>query len=267
MSDLRLYLRYLAIAVRGQMQYRGAFVTATLGELSFRVLEATSIWALFARFGTLRGYTLAHIAVFYGIVNVGFAFADALGAAFDHFGDRMIRSGEFDRVLLRPRAAVLQIAGNELAIKRVGRLVVGLCVLGWASTQLQLTWDAPRILLAVFACVGATCVFVGVLILQATLCFWTVESLEVMAVMSHGGAEASHYPLSIYDRWLRGFFTYVVPLACVGYFPVVAILDLPDPLGTPRAFQVLAPLAGPLFLGVALWIWTAGVRRYTSTGS
>jgi ABC-2 type transport system permease protein len=266
-SGLRLYLRYLAIAVRGQMQYRGAFITATLGEFSFRVMEATAIWALFARFGTLRGYTLEHVAIFYGIVNVGFAFADSFGAAFDHFGDRMIRSGEFDRVLLRPRAAVLQIAGNELAIKRVGRLALGLCVLAWASTQLQLTWDAPRILLAVFACVGATCVFTGVMILQATLCFWTVESLEVMAVLSHGGAEASHYPLSIYDRWLRGFFTYVVPLACVGYFPVLAILDLPDPLGTTRAFQVLAPLAGPLFLGLTLWIWTAGVRRYTSTGS
>jgi ABC-2 type transport system permease protein len=266
-NDLRLYLRYLGLAVRGQMQYRGALVTATLGELAFRTLEATAIWALFARFGTLRGYRLEHVAMFYGIVNVGFAFADSLGAAFDHFGNRMIRSGEFDRVLLRPRAAVLQIAGDELAIKRVGRLALALGVLAWASTQLQLTWDAPRILLALFACIATTCVFTGVMVLQATLCFWTVESLEVMAVMSHGGAEASHYPLSIYDRWLRGFFTYIVPIACVGYFPVVAILELPDPLGTTRAFQVLAPLAGPLFLGFALWIWTLGVRRYTSTGS
>ena len=29
----------------------------------------------------------------------------------------------------------------------------------------------------------------------------------------------------------------------------------------------LAPLAGPAFLAVALWLWRFGVRRYRSTGS
>ena len=267
MSDLRLYLRYLALAVRAQMQYRGAFLLATLGELSFRAFELFGIWALFARFGSLRDYRVEHIAFFYGIVNIGFAFADALAAAFDHFGGVMVRTGEFDRVLLRPRPTVLQIAGSEFALKRVGRLVMGTTALGWASAHLQLAWDAPRVLLAAFACASVVCVFVAVMIMQATLCFWTVESLEVMVVMSHGGAEASQYPLAIYDRWLRRFFTYIVPLGCVCYFPVLAILGLPDPLGSTREFQVLAPLAGPLFLGLALWVWTVGVRRYTSTGS
>jgi ABC-type uncharacterized transport system ATPase subunit len=59
----------------------------------------------------------------------------------------------------------------------------------------------------------------------------------------------------------------VVPLACVVYFPGVAILGVQDPLGTTLRFQLLAPLAGWLFFASALLVWQIGVRRYTSTGN
>ena len=38
----------------------------------------------------------------------------------------MVKSGDFDRLLLRPRSAALQLAGQELTLRRVGR--VGLSV-------------------------------------------------------------------------------------------------------------------------------------------
>ena len=80
-------------------------------------------------------------------------------------------------------------------------------------------------------------------------------------------AKSAQYPLVIYGKWFRRFFTFIVPLATVCYFPVVAILDRPDPLGTPLWFQCATPIAGFLFLGLTLALWQVGVRRYTSTGS
>jgi ABC-2 type transport system permease protein len=77
----------------------------------------------------------------------------------------------------------------------------------------------------------------------------------------------SQYPMAIYRPWFRRFFTFVIPLACINYFPGVAILGRPDPLGTPIPVLWLSPLAGPLFLLVALQIWRIGVRHYQSTGS
>jgi ABC-2 type transport system permease protein len=54
---------------------------------------------------------------------------------------------------------------------------------------------------------------------------------------------------------------------CVGYLPAVAILGRPDPLQTPLLLQWLAPLAGVVFLLLALRVWRVGVRHYRSTGS
>jgi ABC-2 type transport system permease protein len=78
--------------------------------------------------------------------------------------------------------------------------------------------------------------FLGLVVLQATLAFWTVESLEVANTLTYGGVYAAQYPIEIYSKWLREFFTFVVPLSCVAYFPIVGILGIDDPLGAPRWF-------------------------------
>jgi ABC-2 type transport system permease protein len=106
-----------------------------------------------------------------------------------------------------------------------------------------------------------------VLVLQGTMSFWTIESLEVANVVTYGGVQAAQFPLSLYDAWLRGALTYVVPIACVAYFPVLLILGRPDPLGTPPWFGAVAPLAGVAFLAMSFVAWRFGIRHYTSTGS
>jgi ABC-type uncharacterized transport system permease subunit len=77
----------------------------------------------------------------------------------------------------------------------------------------------------------------------------------------------AQYPIEIYSNWFRQFFTFVVPLSCVAYFPIVAILGIDDPLGWPRWFLYLSPLFGFLFLGISLLTWRLGKRHYASTGS
>ena len=81
---------------------------------------------------------------------------------------------------------------------------------------------------------GGVAFFFALMVLQATMCFWTTESLELMNILTYGGVETASYPLPIYHRLFRRFFTYVVPLACISYFPIVAVLGVDDPLGTSR---------------------------------
>jgi ABC-2 type transport system permease protein len=168
---------------------------------------------------------------------------------------------------VRPRSTVLQLLGQDLQLRRFGRLLQGLAVLGWAAHAGGVHWDPARVLLLLLAIAGGACLFLGLVVLQATSCFWTVETLEVWNVFTYGGNYAGQYPMSIYRPWFRRFFTAVVPLACVSYLPALALLDRPDPLGLPTVLRWLGPLAGALFLGFALQIWKLGVRRYTGTGS
>lgn len=265
-DDLRLYRHYLGISLRAQMQYRASFIMLSIGHFVTTGAEFLAMWALFERFGQLKGWTLPEAALFYGMINIAFALAEAWARGFDTF-DGLVRRGDFDRLLLRPRGTVLQIAGREFQLLRVGRFAQGLFVLVWAGVALGVTWTPPRLALLLAAVLGGACLFSGLFIVQATICFWTVDSLEIMNTVTYGGVEAAQFPLTIYRDWFRKFFTYGVPLAVVTYFPAIAILGREDPLGTSRLFQCLSPLIGVAFLLAATRVWQFGVRRYHSTGS
>ena len=265
-NDFRLYFRYIGISVRSQLQYRASFILQAAGQMAVTGIEFLGVWALFQRFGGLRGWSIGEAAVFYGLINLSFALADAFARGFDTFAV-MVKSGDFDRLLVRPRSTALQVAGQELTLRRSGRMAQGVLVLGWGIAAVDVTWSPAEGGLLVLALAGGVCLFTGLVILQATSAFWTTESLEVWNAFTYGGVYMSQYPVSIYRPWFRKFFTYVIPLACVSYYPVVAILDRPESNAVPLSLQWLVPLSGVLFLAAALALWRVGVRHYRSTGS
>ena len=267
LGPLSLYGRFVSQSIRSTLQYRLSFVLMAFGYFITSGVEALGVWALFDRFGMLGQWSLAEVALLYGMVNVAFPISEALARGFDVFGQEFVKTGNFDRVLLRPRSTVLQLAGYEFQIHRVGRLLQGLIVLGIAIWLLPIEWTWWRWSLLVFTILSGVVFFYALFIFQAAMSFWTVESLEIMNTLTYGGVETAQYPLAIYQPGFRRFFTFVVPLGCISYFPVVAILGIEDPLGSELWMQLAAPLAGYLFFAVSLLAWRFGIRHYTSTGS
>ncbi len=259
-----VYLRLIGQSVRAQMQYRASFVMLIAGQFVITGGEFLGVVVLMHRFGSLRGWALAEVGVFYGIVSVAFALAEATARGFDEMPS-LIKRGEFDRILLRPRPTVLQVLGHQLNLTRVGRLLQGLLVLVLCAASLEVNWTAGRVAAVVWAIIGGVCLFEGLLIFQAALAFWTTETLELVNILTYGGVETAQFPLSIYRPWFRGFFTVVVPLACISYFPGLAVVGRPHE--APAWLLAAAPAAGVAFLAACLLFWRVAVRHYTSTGS
>ena len=259
-------VRYAAANLRAELQYRSSFLMESLGQLLAAAIELLGIVALFGRFGSIRGWTLPEVALFYGVVHIVFAVAEAVGRGFEVFGSH-VKAGTFDRVLLRPRSTVLQVLGAALAPKKIGRLLQGAAVLGWALAALDGGPAVAEVALLLWAFAGGVAAFFALLMLSAALSFWTTETLEIFAIVTYGGRETTQYPIAVFHRALRYLFLFVVPIGTVTYFPAVSVLDRPDPLGAPPAVAWLAPGAGFIFLALVAMVWRLGVRRYTSTGS
>jgi ABC-2 type transport system permease protein len=263
---LYLFGRYTSASVRCQMQYKASFLLMSVGQLAATGMEFVGIWALFARFGSLRGWSLPEVAILYGIVNVAFAIADCLARGFDKFSD-LVKTGDFDRLLVRPRSTALQVASRDVLLTRVGRLLQGTAVLAWAMHALPVPWTPSKLLLMAAAIGGGVALFYGLFVFQATLSFWTVENLEIMNALTYGSTEAGQYPLTIYRSWFRLFFTFVVPLACLTTIPARVLLAPAGPSHSVAVTAWMSTLVGFVFLALSLQAWRLGVRRYTSTGS
>src|SRR6185503_17345380 len=136
-DSLRLYFRYAGISFRSQMQYRASFLMRSLGHFLVTGAEFLGFVALFRRFGQINGWTLPQMGLFYGVISISFALTEAVQRGFDILPN-LIKSGDFDRILLRPRSAAFQVLGQEFQLMRVGRFAQALLVLIWSARQLDL---------------------------------------------------------------------------------------------------------------------------------
>ena len=148
---------------------------------------------------------------------------------------------------------------------RIGRFLQGLLVLLWAIYKLNINWTIAKVLLLIGSILGGNFLFSGLIVLQATLSIWTVESLEIVNSFTYGGVEAAQYPISIYKTWFRNVLIYIIPLATVNYFPSMALLEKTEINNSWIGW--ISPFFGFIFFIASLWVWKIGVRHYTSTGS
>ncbi len=264
-SSLRLYVRLIGASVRAQMQYRTSFVIRTAADFLVVMADFLPIYFLVRKFGALQGWSLAELALLYGMVEVSWATIEGCLPGFENFG-RYLTRGEMDRWLLRPRGVILQVAAQWFEIRKLGRITQGLLVLSIAAIVLDL--EAAAIGWVCIGVVGGMLFFAGVVILGAASQFWTLgETNELQNMLTYGGSAALSYPVSIYARWFRRVLTYGIPLAFVNYFPALAALQRTTAAGWPQWMPWLAPAVCASVLLGARTAFSRGLRRYESTGS
>jgi ABC-2 type transport system permease protein len=266
LDSFKLYRLYLSQSIKSQLEYRASTFMQITGQFLINIIEFTGVWALFSRFGTLKGWTLEEVAFCYGLVHTIFALFDFFFRGFDIVGN-LIRSGQFDRYLLRPRTLILQLLGYELTLRRLGRLAQGLVIFFWALSRLSIQWTGGKILLLAYTVPCGILFFGALCVFQASLSVKSVQSLEFMNVLTYGGVQSVQYPLSIYTDFFRRFFTFVIPLGCVTYYPSLIILERTDSLMAWQGFGWISPLGGIIIFGLSLLFWKRAVRWYVSTGS
>ncbi|MBS0656346.1 MAG: ABC-2 family transporter protein [Verrucomicrobia bacterium] len=264
---MSLFFQLLLVSIRSDMQYRASFFMLAIAHFFSTFVSILGIWVLFDRFQVIEGWSFAEVAVLYGMMHISFAIAECFARGFDTF-DEFVKYGDFDRVLLRPVSPLLLIATHKVQLMRVGRFLQGCTVLTWGLCELNSTLPASTYFVLALSILGTSSLFYGLLIIQATVCFWTTESLELMNITTYGGLETAQYPMSIYPVGFRLIFTLVIPLACVGYYPLALLLKQ-ETFATPLAplLPFIFPLVGVLFLLLACRFWHTGVRHYLSTGN
>jgi ABC-2 type transport system permease protein len=252
-------------SVRAQMQYRANFVLRSFLDSLVMVTDFAPVWMLSRQFGLIDGWSLGELALLYGLVAVSWGIVEGALMGFEDF-TTYLRMGEVDRWLLRPRPVGLQVAAHRFELRKLGRILQGALVLGFALSLLgpsagDLLWVAASI-------GGGVLFFAGAVAAGAALQFWTLgHTSELQNALTYGGTAALSYPVSAYSGWFRRAITYGVPLAFVNYFPALAILDRTDAAGFPAWMPWLSPFACLAFLLVGLRLFAAGLRRYESTGS
>ncbi len=265
-AGAKLYRVIVGARIRSDWQYRTSFFTFLIGQALVTVLDFATILVLLDLVPALGGWRPAEVAFLYGLASVPFGVADLFVSAVEKVGT-YVQAGTFDRLLLRPVPALLQISALEFELRRAGKIIPPLVVLGWAVPNVDVDWAIWSTIILVLAIVCGSTIYSALWILAAALSFWLVATKEATYAATYGGQFANQYPLHLYRGWIRAVLGWAIPLAFVAYVPALFLLDPANPLAIPRwLVYVSLPVAATAF-ALSLLAWRVGIGHYQSTGS
>lgn len=261
MSGFRLYGRYLRIHFRSGLQYKG-WPFLILQTLLVSVTDLIGTIFLFSRFGSIGEWSAERILLVYAITITSFGLAETFCRGFDYFPWKMVRTGDFDRLLLRPRPLALQASISFFHLHRLARVFAGMSVILWSLLRQGIPMTPSRILLLAGALAGGFLTYTGVFVLTSGLAFFTVKGLDWIYIFTNAGGEVTRCPVEHLPRILYAVFTFLIPILVISYYPCSALCGWGEPLWK----GLLALPAGAAFLGISLLVWRFGVRHYKSSG-
>lgn len=258
---MKLYGKFLSMHIKKLMAFKISFIMTVISQFldSFNVF--LGVFFMFQRFSSVRGFDYAEVLFCFGITLLSITLAECFFRGFDTFSS-MLAHGEFDRILVRPQSILFQVIASKVEFACIGRLFQAIVMFFYGIMYLDIIWTWDKIFLMILMIMAGVIVFASLYILYAGLCFFTLEGLEVLNIVSDGAREFGRYPIAVYGKGVLKFCTYLVPFALFQYYPFLYLLGRD---ASPATF--CNPLLAALFFLPCYTIFRLGVSHYQSIGS
>jgi ABC-2 type transport system permease protein len=258
-----LYGKYVKLNLRTAMQYKTNTLLMSISQLIVTLGELLSVWIMFQQFQSVGYWGFYETALMFGIITVVFSAAECFGRGYDEFAN-LIRSGDLDRLLVRPVNLHLQIFGYKVELAKAGRILLGIIVCIIALVNLNISWTFFKVAVLVLTFLCGFIVIIGVQMIGAGISVFSVENLEFVNIITNGGKELSFYPINIYSKWLAKIFTFILPFACFNYLPISYLMGYGE---LPQVVYALSPALGMLFIIPCVLFFNWCITKYQSTGN
>lgn len=256
-----LYLKFLRLHLKSALQYKLSFVLTAMAQFFISFNSFIAVLFIFYRFPSIKTYSFSEVLLCFSIVLMSYSLTETFMRGFDTFS-RFIINGDFDRFLLRPRSLVWQVVCGRVEFSKFAKISQATIMLVYGIVKTDIDWNFSRILTLILMIAGGVIVFSCLFLIYASLCFFTLEGLELMNILTDGAKEHGKYPIDIYGKRVLRFCTYIVPYSLFQYYPFLYLTGRTD-----KAWYGLLPLLTLCFVIPCYLLWRFGVRHYKSAGS
>jgi len=265
-DQLTVYMSMIRAAVLVRLQYRSDFVMGVIGVFILNAGTLGTTWVLLNRFHELHGWGFWEIVFLYNLWLLGHGIRAVF---FRHINmlEQFIVEGTFDQLLIRPASPLVQFMGREIHYLGIGDVLLASTMITLAYQNLQLDWSWWMFIWFVIVAFASAIVELAVtLILSCSAFFTTRSSALVQTASLFSWGVVQQYPVDMFNKWLRGIVTILLPFAFMNYYPSLLFLGKADQV--PFGFLTwFSPVVAGLLLMLSIAVWNFGINRYQSTGS
>lgn len=266
-DTLHLSAVYTKMIIRSWFQYK---VDALLRSLAVFLREATSIIVVYftlLKFDSLNGWNIYEMLFLFSLVYVTYGILIIFFTGLRDFGGT-VRSGGFDRYILRPRGLLYQlIFANADWFAAAGHGGLGILLFILSALKIGVVWTPLSVLYYVFAIMGGVLIQGAIFLFIATLNIYLLETSSIQEVFYWNARKFAGYPISIFHKVIQFAMIFVIPFAFVNYFPAQFLLRKDDMSAYPTIFMYLTPVVGMIMYLLAYWFWRISIKYYKSSGN
>ncbi len=258
---LSLYWLFLTQRLKVLMEYRANFIIGALSTVVWQASSILAIWVVMQKVPNLNGWSYDEILLVYGLItlakSINHMFADNLWT----LGRTYIRSGGFDRFLVRPIDPLFHLLADRFCQDGVGNFLVGVALLIKASIALSIQWTLLKAIMLVVAVLSGGGIFIALNLITCVTSFWIVDSVPVTRLIFDNHLFAQ-YPLTIYPKAINILLTWIVPYGLASFYPASYLLN--REMGN---LAWISPIVAALLLFFGYRFWEFGLKHYSSTGT
>ena len=258
---LELYRYFLIQRFKILMEYRLNFFIGSVSTMVMQAASLAAIWVVMRQIPSLNGWNLYEVILIYGLLTMGESITHMFADNLWTIGWNYIRSGDFDRFLVRPVDPLFHLLADRFCHDGIGNFVTGGILIGVSMRNLEIPFTPQHLLYLALVVISGGVIFIALNLITATSAFWLTESIPVTQIVFNMN-EFAKYPLNIYHGAIRILLTWLIPYGFVSFYPASYLLGR-----NVGAMAWLSPLVASVFLFVAYRIWLFGLRHYSGTGS
>ncbi|MDO4304438.1 MAG: ABC-2 family transporter protein [Bacillota bacterium] len=258
-------ITFTRLSVQSGLEYPINLISWILVNPIQFILGFATIKFVIEQFGSLGGWGYESLAFLYGLAVLSHGFAVILFIQTWYMGRHIIH-GEYDTFILRPMSVLFQFLFQYLNLIGISDLIPGLIVFIYGCMKVQFTCSIANILLVIITVIGGVLIRGSVWLFCGSLSFWTQSPTHFIDFTLELFDRVTMYPLSIYPRAIQVFFTFILPLGWITFYPTKDLLGLGGSvIPINMAFVTLG--IGVLMFTLSCVFFNIGMRRYESAGS
>lgn len=243
------------------MEYRASFILGAVSTIAWQGSSIAAVWVVMQKVPNLNGWSYNEVLLVYGLVtlakSINHMFADNLWT----LGQVYIRSGGFERFLVRPIDPLFHLLADRFCQDGVGNFLVGIALVIKSSVDLDIHWTPSKILVLIVGVLSGGFIFIALNLITCVTAFWIVDSVPITRMVFDNHMFAQ-YPLTIYPKAISILLTWIVPYGFASFYPASYLLN--------RDFGNLTwygPLVAAILMMIGYRLWQFGLKHYSGTGT
>ncbi len=259
-QTIKVILTLAKLQMSSAMMYRTSFWAAFLADLTLFAIQL-AVFGVIAQNGSIGGWNIYHLTVFTGT----FIALDGLYMATYFFGvisiPDKIRTGTLDLAVVKPVNTLLYTAFGNINPGSFLLFIVGIGIVAYGGARLGvLTFTGIINYLVIFILMYV--LLLALMLIWRCLSFWLTKVDAAQKIEETLVEFSFRLPLpGIYGVWKVLLFI-VLPYGLISNMPSIALFGH---FGF-KHWVLCIGVTGS-FLGLALYLWRVGMRRYDSSSS